>query len=251
MRTTIVVTVALAALACGKSQPPRTPTSTTTTTTATYDAEAARRSADSEPLPPAPQTMLEPSPYALETAQENRPFTELRSPDSSSLAKTEKPLSDAEVLGVALAANDGELQMAELATRKATRDDVKQFAALMKNHHGAALAKGKQLEARTKLTNAESDLSSYLKNDTTATLKDLREMEGKAFDRAYVDASVKAHRDALSAIDNRLSPSASNGEVKAMVTEMRRTVADHLTKAEELQKKVGASTKTEGRARTK
>jgi putative membrane protein len=250
MRIPIVVTVAFAALACGRSEP-RTPTSTTTTTTATYDTERVRHDPATEPIPPAPQTMLEPSPYAVESAQEHRPFTELRTPDSSALAKAEKPLSDAEVLGVAHVANDGELQMAELATRKATSADVKQFAALMKNHHGAALAKGKQIEARTKMTNAESDVSSYLKDDATTTLKDLRDKEGTAFDRAYVDASVKAHRDVLSAIDNRLSPSASNGEVKSMVTDMRRTIADHLTKAEELQKKVGTEPAAQGRARTK
>jgi putative membrane protein len=248
MRTPIVLTVALAALACGRSQP-RTPSSTTTTTTATYDEGRARPSPESEPLPPPPQAMLEPSPY--ETAQASRPFTELRTPDSSALAKAEKPLSDAEILGVAHAANDGEMQMAELATRKATSNDVKQFAALMKNHHGAALAKTKQLESRTKLTNAESDVSAYLKNDATNAMKDLRDKDGKAFDRAYVEASVKAHRDVLNAIDNRLSPSASNGEVKSMVTDMRRTVADHLVKAEDLQKKVGTEPASEGRARTK
>jgi len=245
MRTSIVC-LALAALACSKSTPARSPSSETTTTVATYDPSLVRRPA--EPVPSGPQDMLEPSAAALDSAQADRPFTELRTPDSASLAKTDRPLSDAEILGVAVAANDGELQMAEVAVKRATNDDVKQFAARMKAHHGAALQKGKQLEARTKLTNAESDVSAYLKSEVATTVKDLKDHEGKAFDRAYVASQVKAHREVLSAIDNRLVSSASNGEVKAMVLEMRRTVADHLTKAEELQKKIGASPNGAARA---
>lgn len=154
------------------------------------------------------------------------------------VAKSDKPLTDAEVIGVAAAANDGETQMAEVALKKATAADVKQFAGMMKTHHSAALQKGKALQTKTKITSAESDLSSSLKSDVGTTIKDLKAKEGKAFDKAYIESQVKAHKDVLSAIDNRLVPSASNGEVKSMLTEMRRAVADHLTKAEDLQKKL-------------
>ena len=183
--------------------------------------------------PPTPQTPM------LTENEPQKPFhgPGTTPPDDKVLAKTEKPLSDTEVLGVAVAANDGEVQMAELAIRKASSPDVKQFAGMMKSHHQTALQKGKKLQSKTKLEPSESDASAYLKSDADKTMKELRDKEGKAFDRAYMDAQVKAHKDVLTVLDNRLIPSANNGEVKSMLTEMRRTVADHLVKAEDIQKK--------------
>lgn len=163
------------------------------------------------------------------------------------LAKTEKPLSDAEVIGVTKAANDGEVQMAELALKKASAIDVKQFAGVMKAKHQKALQGDKSLEAKTKIQAVESDVSEYLKSDTDKTLAELRDKSGGDFDRAYIDAQVKAHKDVLTALDNRLIPSAENGEVKAMLGEMRRTVADHLTKAEAIQSKESGA-KSSGKA---
>ena len=191
----------------------------------------------------------QPQPSALGPHSPQTPFSDpvpqkpfygpgTTNPEDRASAKTEKPLTDAEVLGVATAANDGEVQMAEVALKKATAPDVKQFAGMMKSHHQTALQKGKTLQAKTKITGVDSDVSTTLKADASDTLKDLRSKEGKAFDRAYVDSQVKAHKDVLTVIDNRLIPSATNGEVRGMLTEMRRTVADHLVKAEDLQKKI-------------
>ena len=152
-------------------------------------------------------------------------------------AKTEKRLTDAEVIGVAVAANDGEVKMAEVAIKKAVAPDVKKFAETMKSDHEKALKKDKALEKKAKIVGADSDASAALKADAEKTLEELRTKNGRAFDRAYMDAQVKAHKDVLASIDNRLIPSAQNGEVKALLVEMRRTVADHLVSAEEIQKK--------------
>jgi putative membrane protein len=166
------------------------------------------------------------------------------SADNKVLAKTDKPLSDAEILTTLVAANDGEVQMAELALKKATLGDVKQFAGMMKSHHTAGSQKTKALQTKTKLGTASSDLSTHLENDAIATIKDLRDKEAASFDRAYMSSQVKAHKDVLAAIDNRLLPSVTNGEVKTILGETRRTVADHLTKAEDIQKKLDATSST-------
>ncbi|MBX3234381.1 MAG: DUF4142 domain-containing protein [Labilithrix sp.] len=154
------------------------------------------------------------------------------------LAKTETPMSDAEILGVILTVNDGEIQMAEQAAKKAKSADVKQFASMMKTHHGQGLTKTKTTETKTKITHKDSDLSSFLKGDVDKTIKDLKDKEGKDFDKGYIDAQVAAHKAVLTAIDNRLLPGAQNGDVKALVNETKKTVTDHVAKAEEVQKKV-------------
>ena len=54
-------------------------------------------------------------------------------------------------------------------------------------------------------------------------------------------SQVTAHKDVLDVIDNQLLPSAKNVEVKTMLGETRRQVAAHLTRAEDVAKKLGAA----------
>jgi putative membrane protein len=190
-----------------------------------------QRSAMETPTPQAPLTNPEPQ----------KPFygPGTKAPENRVLAKTEKRLSDAEVLGVATAANAGEVRMAEVGLKHATAQDVKDFAMLMKKSHQAALHEGKALEEKTKLRSAESEVGAYLKSNVEQVLKDLEGKTGKDFDRTFIDAQVKVHRDTLTAIDNRLIPSATDPKVKSLVTSIRHTVSDHLSKAEAIQKKLG------------
>lgn len=164
--------------------------------------------------------------------------------DSKVLAKTEKPLSDSEIVGVVVAANEGEVEMAEIATKKAQHDDVKQFAGMMKSHHTTAASKAKAMAQKTKLSQSDSEVTACLKASTDDTVKDLKDRDASSFDKAYVDSQVKAHKDVLQAIDNRLMPGVTNGELKTTLTDMRRVVSEHLTKAESIQQKL------EGRAAT-
>lgn len=188
----------------------------------------------------AQQPISDPSPQ--------KPFNGPGSDSDRAQAKTDRPLSDNEIIGVVMTANEGEVQMAEVAAKKATAADVKQFAGMMKSHHTSALQKDKALVKKAKISSSDSDVSSSLKSDVESTTKELRSKEGKEFDRAYIDSQVKAHKDVLTIIDNRLIPNVQNGELKSSLSEMRRTVADHLVKAENLQKKLdtGATSSVDG-----
>lgn len=155
-------------------------------------------------------------------------------------AKTDKPLSDGEILTVARVANEGEAQIAELAKKKATAAETKQFATMMFAHHTAGVQKVKQVQTKTKLEGASSDLSTKVEGDASRALNDLRDKSGKDFDHGYIDSQVKMHKDLLDALDHRLIVGATNADLKSTLTEMRRQVADHLTKAEDIQKKLDA-----------
>jgi putative membrane protein len=238
----VAVAVAMLAVACAepRSQPPRSSASVS---------EPQPQKAFNNPQPQKPILETPTAQAPIDNPEPQKPFygPGTTEPEDRAQAKTEKPLSDAEILGVAMAANDGEVQMAEIAAKKATAPDVKQFAVLMKSSHQKALEKDKALQTKTKITSAESDASSTLKSETEKTIKELRDKQGKDFDRAYMDSQVKAHKDVLVVIDNRLVPSVKNGEVKAMLVEMRRTVADHLVKADDLHKKLEGSASTSQR----
>jgi putative membrane protein len=147
-------------------------------------------------------------------------------------------MTDGEIVAVTSAANNGEIEMAQLATKSATNADVKNFAAMMVTQHRDMETKGKTLAAKAKITPAENDASKSLKSDVDSSLATMKGQKGKDFDKAYIDAQVKAHRDVLNMIDNKLLPSAQNGDLKTMLTDARTHVATHLAKAEEIQQKL-------------
>jgi putative membrane protein len=162
--------------------------------------------------------------------------------DTTASKPAEKPLTDAEIVAVTSTANNGEIDMANLAAKSATSADVKNFAAMMVTQHKDMETKGKALAAKAKITPAESDASSSLKSDVQSTISSLKTQKGKDFDKAYMESQVKAHRDVLNLFDSKLLPNAQNGDLKTLLTDGRSHVAAHLAKAEEIQKKLDAAT---------
>ncbi len=156
----------------------------------------------------------------------------------------EKPMTDGEIVAVTSTANAGEIELAQLASKTAQSPDVKNFAAMMIAQHRDMETKGKTLAAKAKITPAESAAAKTLKSDEQATLSTLKSQTGKDFDKAYMDAQVKTHRDVLNMIDNKLLPSAQNGDLKTMLTDARSHVATHLAKAEEIQQKLESAPAT-------
>lgn len=156
----------------------------------------------------------------------------------------EKPMTDAEIVAVTSTANNGEIEMAQLATKTATNADVKNFAAMMITQHRDMENKGKALAAKAKITPADNEASTALKSDVQSTLTTLKGQKGKDFDKAYMEAQVKAHRDVLNMFDNKLLPNAQNGELKTLLNDARGHVATHLAKAEEITKKLESTPAT-------
>lgn len=232
----------LGVAACGGGEPARDPSSAQTTETQTKT---------SSTMPTrGPQEMThstETQKPALNPRDANEPGVhETAKADKPMLPTEEKPsttaLTDAQIVAVAVAANEGEVQMAELAKKQAQNAEVKQFAVMMQSHHKTGLDKTKSLESKAKISaDDNNDVSNKLKTEVSSTMQTLKDKKGADFDKAYMDSQVKAHKDVLDAIDNKMLPGAQNGELKAHLNEMRRQVADHLAKAESIQKKLDPS----------
>ena len=60
-------------------------------------------------------------------------------------------------------------------------------------------------------------------------------------EKAYIDAMVKGHQEALSLIDDRLLPAAQDTNVRTFLTNSREHVAMHLERAKALQQNAGAT----------
>jgi putative membrane protein len=79
--------------------------------------------------------------------------------------------------------------------------------------------------------------SAPIVGDHQQAMARLQAQSGTAFDRAYLDRQVEAHRGALRTIDNLLSSLRAGGssETVAMVEGMRGAVTRHLQNALQLQ----------------
>lgn len=180
---------------------------------------------ETAPMPEARPPMVEPSALTPSTpAEPAKPV--------------EKPVTDAEIVAIVSTVNQGEVDMAQLAAKNASSVDVKNFAAMLMTQHRDMETKGKTLATKAKITPADNDVSTTMKSDMNSTVTSLKTRKGKDFDKAYIDAQVRAHRDALAVFDSKLLPNAQNGELKTQLTEERSRIAAHLTKAEEIQQKL-------------
>jgi putative membrane protein len=189
------------------------------------------------PTTPAPTTTSA-SPSAMNTTP---PSTDSSSSTSAPAAAT---LSDAEIVAITSAANNGEIELAKFVLKGTQNAQVKSFAQMMVKEHGEAEAKGKKLAQAASITPKENDISSKLKADTESTLGTLKSQKGAELDRAYIESQVKAHKEVLSTIDDKLLPSVKNADLKTHLNEVRGHVASHLAKAEEISSNLSAKAST-------
>lgn len=139
--------------------------------------------------------------------------------------------SDGEVAGVVAAANQGELDAAGIAMKKARSAAVKKFAAHMKKDHTAAKMKMKA----TGVTPVDSDRSTAMKGHAKQEGEMLGKTAADGFDRAYMDAQVDDHSTLLKALDEELIPKAKDIKLSAFLKDVRGTVSSHLDEAKRIQ----------------
>ena len=141
-------------------------------------------------------------------------------------------LSEAErgALGVLNAINEHEVAAGQQALSKNVPDNVAKFAQMMVDEH----SKNRDQTNRFG-PNADDAKAAAQRDKGKAELDTLGKQSGDAYAKAYVDAMVKGHTEALAALDNDLIPAAVDPAVKTHLTDTRAAVAKHLESAKQLQ----------------
>ncbi len=147
--------------------------------------------------------------------------------------------NDAQIAGIVVAANQIDVDAGKLAKSRTKNKDVSAFAQQMITDHTAVNKQAGALVKKLGVKPEDSDTSKSLKSGADANMKKLKGLKGAEFDRAYVDHEVEYHQAVLDAIDKTLVPSASNAELKALLTKVRPTIAEHLDHAKMIQAKLG------------
>ncbi|WP_316738868.1 DUF4142 domain-containing protein [Pedobacter aquatilis] len=135
---------------------------------------------------------------------------------------------------VVKAANGGiaEVDLAIIAQQKTKDGDVNEFAAMMIADHTLANEELKALATKKNIT-----LPSSVGKDELKLKEELTRQEAKDFDKAYVDAMVKDHKNDVKLFEDG-SKKLKDNELKAFVDKTLPTLKRHLAEIENLQKKI-------------
>ena len=131
-----------------------------------------------------------------------------------------------------------EVELGQLATQKASSEDVKKFGQRMVDDHSKANEQLKQVAQQQHI-----DIPTELNAKDKATKARLEKLSGERFDRAYMKDMVQDHRKDVSEFE-RASKTAKDPAVKSFVEQTLPTLREHLKEAQKIapaQQKTSAS----------
>jgi len=132
-------------------------------------------------------------------------------------AQGAKP-NDAQIAHIAYTAGEIDIKAAQLALKKSTNRDVRAFAQDMLRDHKAVNQKALALVKKLKVKPEDNDTSKSLVKQANAKRAELAKLSGPAFDKAYAENEVAYHKTVDSALESTLIPSASNQELKDLLS---------------------------------
>lgn len=154
-------------------------------------------------------------------------------------AQTAPAPNDAQIAAIVVTANQVDVDAGKLAEGKTKSKTVKAFAQQMVTDHSGVNKMAVDLVTRLKVKPQDNATAQGLQKGGDDNLAKLRQLDGAAFDKAYVDHEVVYHEAVLDALDKLLIPSAANAELKALLLKVRPAIDAHLQHARHLQAELG------------
>lgn len=159
---------------------------------------------------------------------------------SDSTKSTQKEqLSDNQIINIMMTVDKQEIAASQLATKKYMNTAVDNYAKYLIQMHQQNLKELATLATQLNLPPTESDISNSMIANGKQNLKSLEDLQGAAFDKAFINAMVAGHENGLKLIDTTLLPETQNPKLKASVKHFRKMVENHLEKGLKVQKNLG------------
>jgi putative membrane protein len=152
---------------------------------------------------------------------------------SVAAAQGAKP-NDAQIAHIAYTADQIDINAAKLALQKSKNKEVRDFAENIVRDHTAVNDQALALVKKLKVTPQDNDTSKALVKQADAKQAELKKLSGAAFDKAYADNEVAYHKAVDNALETVLIPSASNTELKDLLTTGLKIFQGHEQHAEQV-----------------
>lgn len=140
---------------------------------------------------------------------------------------------DMKFVMLANSSNMLEIQASQLALQNASSQAVKDFAAMMVQHHTMAATEMKNMLANKGAMIPDTAMLS--RHRTQIDL--LSSLQGAAFDKAYMRLMVDAHEEDVDEFEDETTD-ARDADIRAFATRMMPTLRTHYTRAKELRKQI-------------
>jgi len=143
------------------------------------------------------------------------------------LSAAEGP-TDAQIVGIVLAANDIDIAYGKMALSKSRNKAVREYAGRMTADHSAVQVSVIALAAKLGVKGEASPTSESLKKGAADTMAKLKTLQGAEFDRFYIDTEAAYHKAVTDAVDSVLIPGATNVQLKSALQEAQPLFLKHL-----------------------
>jgi|SRR5262245_48963652 len=170
-----------------------------------------------------------PSPTATLGASPSPGYSPATSPGAiGALTPSEREFLTNAAQGSAL-----EVQLANLATQKASSDEVKRYAQRMATDHSQGGQTIRQMASNLKFVLPQEQTP-----EQRTQVSKLENLSGKAFDREYIKVMVVDHKKDIAEYE-RAASQATNPEIKQFASQSLPILRDHLKQATEIASKLG------------
>lgn len=148
-------------------------------------------------------------------------------------------MTPAAILSELNVANTMEVQLSNLAAKKASSPKVKQVAKKLADDHTKNRTETRALAEKLHVTLAPATAG---KGSTAHSVVMPAELEGKSgpeFDRAFVQHEIEDHQSDIDKIQGQMIPAAQNPEVKAYLEKTATAMQGHLASLQAVQRQLG------------
>jgi putative membrane protein len=138
-------------------------------------------------------------------------------------------------LATIAAIDKNEIMLGVLAANKQGSAKVTSFGKMMINMHGNNLTQILEMAHGMHGFSLKGGAVDKISAQGMSAMMSLSGLQGKEFDKAYVEDMVKGHQAALDLIDTKLMKTAKSEEIKKFLIDTRAVVVQHLDDAKKLQ----------------
>jgi putative membrane protein len=145
------------------------------------------------------------------------------------------PTSDAEIANALLTINTEEMNLAEVALKKAQNQQVKEYARKMFKEHAQSNDKAMALRRNQNIPLEKAKSTLDMKFNVEDKVEKLANLESDKFDKRFMKSQVNMHNKVLEKLNDTLIPNAKNDQLKAMLNSTKQRVQTHLKEAKQIQ----------------
>jgi putative membrane protein len=161
----------------------------------------------------------------------NANFTTTEAPGAAD-AKTQK---NGEFVAFLITLNKNEVSLADLALNKNMNAQATDYAKMLKKDHTAGLEKTMEVSKETAIQPLDTVMVIAMQQKGQQDKAALNELQGNAFEKAYIDSMVVGHQNALNAIDKDFQGQISNDKLEDLLQKTKTRVTTHLDDAKKIQ----------------